>query len=268
MASLDDFQTAIQFQTVVRNMIKEELQAQSLGYKYAEVISIDPQNRKAVVKYSDIAGDVATVNTGVITPLSAGQVVRVDGKAGDRYITDVTSDGSAINANTIFVDKISPRGQDVGIALPEMYHSVTYIRSAPTFPAPNATWTDIAWTGSDSNGLNEPLGTGLATPASVFTVPWPGYWHVSATVSTDTAAAGGLALRILTAAGSVVAIGPNSYADLIAPITTLTATFWLNTSFKIQINQTSGSTRTVQINSGATPCACRIMSVFGTRNVV
>lgn len=86
--ALSDYRYALEFRSELQRLVREEVERQRPRYQMATVVSIDRTNRKCVVTFP---GDTtnATVSMGSVQPTSAGQVVRVEGLAGDRYISDV-----------------------------------------------------------------------------------------------------------------------------------------------------------------------------------
>lgn len=88
MASFSDYRIALQMRDVIQAMVREEVEKQRPRYQMGVVTSIDRVTRKCGVQFPGEAGSVS-VNMGSIQPNNTGQVVRVEGLAGDRYIADV-----------------------------------------------------------------------------------------------------------------------------------------------------------------------------------
>jgi hypothetical protein len=86
--SLSDYRFALEFRAELQRLVKEEVERQRPRYQMATVVSIDRVLRKCTVQFpSDTT--TSTVSMGSIQPSSVGQVVRVEGLSGDRYIADV-----------------------------------------------------------------------------------------------------------------------------------------------------------------------------------
>lgn len=91
MAGFDDFNTALAMRDTIRKMVESEVQRQRPRYQYATVTAIDRVSRKCTVQFPGEAGTVV-VNMGALQPNTVGQVVRIDGLAGDRFVSDVIGD--------------------------------------------------------------------------------------------------------------------------------------------------------------------------------
>ena len=89
--ALNDYRYALEFQETMKRLVREEVERQRPRYQMATVVSIDRTNRRCAVIFP---GDTtnATVSMGAIQPKTPGQVVRVEGLSGDRYIADVMGD--------------------------------------------------------------------------------------------------------------------------------------------------------------------------------
>jgi hypothetical protein len=85
---LSDYRFALEFRAELARLVREEVDKQRPRHQVAEVVSIDRVLRRCVVEFP---GDTttATVSMGSIQPASVGQLVRIEGVAGDRYIADV-----------------------------------------------------------------------------------------------------------------------------------------------------------------------------------
>lgn len=83
-----DYLAALEMRDIIRGLVKSEVEKQRPRYDYATVVSIDRTNRKCTVQY---VGDTTTsvVNMGAVQPSATGQVVRIDGLLGDRFVSDV-----------------------------------------------------------------------------------------------------------------------------------------------------------------------------------
>jgi hypothetical protein len=79
---------AFALRDLIRGMAREEIERRRPRYKYGIVQSIDRPNWQCDVLY---AGDTdpVTVKMGNIQPAITGQIVRVEGLIGDKFITDV-----------------------------------------------------------------------------------------------------------------------------------------------------------------------------------
>ena len=83
-----DYLAALEMRDIIKGLVKGEVEKQRPRYDYATVTAIDRPNRKCTVQYP---GDTTTsvVNMGAVQPSATGQVVRVDGLLGDRFVSDV-----------------------------------------------------------------------------------------------------------------------------------------------------------------------------------
>lgn len=79
-----DYELALKTKEVIARMVRGEIDALRPPPKYGEVATLDPLT---VVLNGDVAA--IPVSFGSIFPSAVGQVVRVEGPPGDRYITDV-----------------------------------------------------------------------------------------------------------------------------------------------------------------------------------
>jgi hypothetical protein len=85
---MEDYRFALEFKETLARLVKEEIERQRPRYQMATVISFDRVLRKCTVNFPGDTSN-AVVNMGSIQPNAIGQVVRVAGVAGDRYIDDV-----------------------------------------------------------------------------------------------------------------------------------------------------------------------------------
>lgn len=88
MAGLGDYALAAQMRDQVNRMVESTMERVRPGYRYATVVSINRTSRKCEVQYPGEAVTVM-VNMGHLQPFEPGQVVRIDGRMGDRFIDDV-----------------------------------------------------------------------------------------------------------------------------------------------------------------------------------
>lgn len=89
MSGLGEWTNSVKFRDLIRKVCMKVLDKERPKYVYAVVQSVDTASRTAWVLYP---GDVepVTVPYGMIAvPEGAGQVVRIDGLPGDRFIADV-----------------------------------------------------------------------------------------------------------------------------------------------------------------------------------
>lgn len=95
---MEDYRFALEFKETLTRLVKEEVERQRPRYRMATVVSFDRVLRKCTVNFpGDTTNEV--VNMGSIQPASVGQVVRVAGMSGDRYIDDVL--GQAYDPNEV-----------------------------------------------------------------------------------------------------------------------------------------------------------------------
>lgn len=101
---LGDFEYALKFREMLKSLVSAEVETQRPQLKYATVQSIDRAKRKCTVTYPGSTSQVA-VSMGSVQPRDVGQVVRIDGLLGDRFVSDVMGptyiDSPIIQAPTI-----------------------------------------------------------------------------------------------------------------------------------------------------------------------
>lgn len=88
MASLEDFATATAMRDVMQQLVRDELAATRPEYRYGYVVAINRTLRVASVLFPEDTNPV-NVAMGALQPGEVGQLVRVEGLRGDRFITDV-----------------------------------------------------------------------------------------------------------------------------------------------------------------------------------
>lgn len=85
---MEDYRFALEFKETLARLVKEEVERTRPRYRIATVVSFDRVLRKCTVTFpGDTTNEV--VNMGSIQPKTAGQIVRVAGMSGDRYVDDV-----------------------------------------------------------------------------------------------------------------------------------------------------------------------------------
>lgn len=85
---LGDFRLALEFREIMRDLVTAEVERQRPRYQMGTVTAIDRTNRRCSVQFPGEPGS-ASVNMGSVQPNAIGQVVRVEGLLGDRYVADV-----------------------------------------------------------------------------------------------------------------------------------------------------------------------------------
>lgn len=105
--ALGDYVFALEMRDVLQQLVAAEIEKQRPQYRYAEVQSFTRSLRKCVVQFTGESSNV-TVNMGSIQPQSVGQIVRIDGVAGDRFVADVM--GPTYLAGDFDGDSISVSG--------------------------------------------------------------------------------------------------------------------------------------------------------------
>lgn len=88
MATFDEYGTAAALRDYIRNEVNAQLNQQLPRYRYGAVTSINRTNRTCMVTFAGDEGDVP-VKMGSLQPYSVGQIVRVAGLLGDRFVDDV-----------------------------------------------------------------------------------------------------------------------------------------------------------------------------------
>jgi hypothetical protein len=95
-----DYAAALRMRDMMQQMMNTEIEKIRPRHQYATVVSFNRITRKCEVQFP---GEVSTVwvNMGSIQPKLVGQVVRIDGVLGDRYIGDVLGEPFDLNSRTI-----------------------------------------------------------------------------------------------------------------------------------------------------------------------
>ena len=88
MATFKDQIIALQMREIIRGIIREELDKLRPKYQLATVTGIDRAHSKCQVRFNGETTS-STIPMGSIQPKEVGQIVRVDGMAGDRFIAEV-----------------------------------------------------------------------------------------------------------------------------------------------------------------------------------
>lgn len=91
--SLQDLNSAARVREAIAKVALETVDNERPRARYATVISINKTLRTLVVQYPDEAVNF-TVKCGAILPLANGQVVRIAGQTGDRYVDDIIGESS------------------------------------------------------------------------------------------------------------------------------------------------------------------------------
>lgn len=90
MAGFDEYRIAAKARDVIRLIVNKEIRQLRPAPAYATVIAIDRAGRRCQVRFAEDDEDsYSSVGMGSIQPAAVGQVVRVAGVLGDRFIDDV-----------------------------------------------------------------------------------------------------------------------------------------------------------------------------------
>ena len=89
-------------------------------YRYATVVQIDPDLRSCLVRYTNQSEPIR-VKFGSVRPTEVGQVVRVAGAVGDRYISDVVGRSSLTEYSPVEIPQVQ------GLVISTGLHSITAI---------------------------------------------------------------------------------------------------------------------------------------------
>lgn len=94
MKNWENFSTATGFRDTLRKFIRAEIERLRPRYRYATVVNPTEVNGKVEVRFP---GETATsmVSSPDGMPISVGQVVRVEGVQGDRYIASIVGGSSS-----------------------------------------------------------------------------------------------------------------------------------------------------------------------------
>lgn len=88
MAGLGDYQVALRMRDLIKILVTAGIDEQRPRLQYGTVTSIDRINRKCGILFPGASGSV-NINMGAIQPSAVGQIVRIDGLNGDRFVSDV-----------------------------------------------------------------------------------------------------------------------------------------------------------------------------------
>lgn len=154
MATFKEYQAAAQMRDIIQTIVREEMEATRPVYTYATVASIDRTARRCTVVFPDSA-DPVPVQMGAMQPQSVGQVVRIDGIAGDRYISEVLGSGH-LEAADIVASSLKTTGTG-RIEVDTVNGAVVWYRDdIPVSMVYGATGGGMVMTATTSSGSGEP----------------------------------------------------------------------------------------------------------------
>lgn len=151
MASFKDYQAAAQMRDIIKTLVREEMEATRPVYAYATVASIDRTARRATVVFPDSA-DPVPVQMGAMQPQSVGQTVRVDGIAGDRYISEVLGSGHLEAADIVANSLVTLGTARIEVDSGTQGGIIWYRDNVPVAQAYGATGGGIVITATTSGG--------------------------------------------------------------------------------------------------------------------
>jgi len=96
MPTFEEYAAALNARDTIARIVSEQLERDRPRYRYGYVQSIDRVNRLCQVQFVE-GGDFVTVQMGSLQPQKVGQIVRVAGLMGDRFVDDVM--GAAVFDN-------------------------------------------------------------------------------------------------------------------------------------------------------------------------
>jgi hypothetical protein len=99
MATLEEYKTALRMRDILRKLAADVIEEKVGKTEYVTVVSVDYFNRRCTVRYA--SGNTTVVSMGSKWPSAVGQIVRLGGTRGDRYIDDVMGP-VALPANSYF----------------------------------------------------------------------------------------------------------------------------------------------------------------------
>lgn len=85
---MSDYASSLYTRDGLRAMIQAEIERQRPAPRYATVVSIDRVNKTCVVRFTG-ENDAAVVGMGALQPAIPGEIVRIEGVLGNRYIAGV-----------------------------------------------------------------------------------------------------------------------------------------------------------------------------------
>lgn len=97
MTMLDQNAMAARMRDVIERLAVQSLQRHRPRIQYATVVAFDRTARTCDVQLAGDSG-IYTVGMGAVQPSTTGQVVRIDGPPGDRYIADVLGTAHVLGA--------------------------------------------------------------------------------------------------------------------------------------------------------------------------
>lgn len=135
MAGLADFQSALKMRDIIETIVKGVVEQVRPRIQYGTVTAIDRPKRKCSVQF---VGETTSVSVamGSVQPQSEGQVVRIDGVAGDRFVADVL--GPIFNDMPMVNSIKLQSGGSLGAAI----NSKLQVMGPPVF---NLSDTSIGW---------------------------------------------------------------------------------------------------------------------------
>ena len=128
---LDNWAFATEFRDVVVKVCESVIERLRPNPRYGTVVTIDRVARTCTVRFP-LETDAVTIPMGSIQPASIGQIVRVVGVLGDRYIDDVMGDAASAGGLPIG----TPITWPTGVATPAGFISANNAYYDPaTYPS-------------------------------------------------------------------------------------------------------------------------------------
>lgn len=170
-----DFAFAAAMRDFIRDEVRSQVNKLRPTAREAVVVTIDPSSYTATVQFLDEPdGDAIPVRMSGVQPATPGQVVRIEGPRGDRYIaavygeTNISGGASSsvlyVNSNTLFANIGEPTVE----VMPASWIGATVTVDA----AYGIGWDNTGCPVTYSGTIEDPPGSGIYVTPPDELVPW------------------------------------------------------------------------------------------------
>lgn len=172
---MSDLDFAAKLRDVIRNEVRSQIAKHRPPERDAEVITLDPANYSATVRFLDEPdGDAIPVRLSGVQPSSVGQYVRIEGRRGNRYVAAVYGDTNVSGATTTTVMYIGSNLILTGLGLPTLEKlPAAWVGATVTIEvALGIGWDDTGCPYTYAGTIEDPPGSGTFVTPDPELVPW------------------------------------------------------------------------------------------------